>query len=38
MSSEIPDSATLAAVYYFEYKLAVYENLFVGIIYGKGLG
>ena len=35
-SNQVPDADTFAAVYYFEFKSAVYENLFVGIVYGKG--
>jgi hypothetical protein len=25
-----------AAAYYYQYKLTVYDNLFVGIVYGEG--
>ncbi len=32
MSSDAPT----AADYYFQYKLTVYDNLFVGIVYGEG--
>ena len=39
MSSDTPDTvAEFAAEYYEFYQLAVYENLFVGIVYGEGLG
>ena len=38
MSSEASEAAALAAAYYFLYKLAVYENLVVGIVFGKVLG
>ena len=34
MSSDAFDSNT--AFYYYQYKLAVYDNLFVGIVYGEG--
>ena len=33
MSSDAPD----AAAYYYQYKSTVYDNLFVGIVYGEGL-
>jgi len=29
------DNLSDAAAYYFEYKSAVYNNLFVGIVYGE---
>ena len=32
MSSLAPD----AAEYYYQYKVTVYDNLFVGIVYGEG--
>ena len=32
MSSDAPD----AAAFYFQFKLTVYDNLFVGIVYGEG--
>ena len=38
MSSDASDAAALAAVYYYDYKLTVYDSLFVGIVYGEGLG
>jgi hypothetical protein len=31
MSVNVPD----VAAYYFQYKLTVYDNLFVGIVYGE---
>ena len=31
MSTDAPD----LAAYYFQYKLTVYDNLFVGIVYGE---
>ncbi len=30
--SDAPD----VAAYYYQYKLTVYDNLFVGIVYGEG--
>ena len=33
MSSDAPS----AADYYYQYKLTVYDNLFVGIVYGEGI-
>ena len=30
--------AAEAEIYYYLYKLGVYENLFVGIVYGEGQG
>ena len=38
MSSDASDAAALAAAYYYEYKSTVYDNLFVGIVYGEVLG
>jgi hypothetical protein len=34
MSSDTID----AAAYYYQFRLTVYDNLFVGIVYGEGLG
>ncbi len=37
MSSDVPDvAAFLPSAYYDQYKLTVYDNLFVGIVYGEG--
>ena len=39
MSSDPSDAfAEIAAEFYNEYKLTVYDNLFVGIVYGERLG
>ena len=39
MSSDAPEAfSEIAALFYSEYKLTVYDNLFVGIVYGERLG
>ena len=38
MSSDAPDLFAHTEEYYYQYKLTVYDNLFVGIVYGEGLG
>jgi hypothetical protein len=38
MSSDAPDFSELQLIssYYYQYKLAVYDNLSTGIVYGEG--
>ena len=39
MSGDASDAiADISAEFYNEYKLTVYDNLFVGIVYGERLG
>ena len=37
MPNDAPDFFVATEEYYYQYKLTVYDNLFVGIVYGEGL-